>query len=72
MFDTLHGTAVSFDYTIETGSHMGRQVTVGVSFQEGGYPDYPPHWIHVSPPITDGKAGAVNQYADSHGATGSP
>lgn len=57
-FDSPQGSVVSFPYTIETGSHEGRQVRVGIGFQEEGYPEYPPHWIHVSPPIEDGKGGA--------------
>lgn len=45
------------------------QVTVGVSFQEEGYPEYPPHWVHVTPPIQDGKAGVVQEYSDPGGRT---
>ena len=67
VFDTPYGSAVSFEYTIQTGSHKGKQVTLGVSFQESGYPEYPPHWIHVHPPIADGKGGAVTQYSDVQG-----
>ena len=51
VFDSTQGRVVSFGYTIETGSHRGTRVTVGVSFHGGeqGYPEYPPHWIHVNP-----------------------
>lgn len=68
-FDTKQGTVVSFDYTIETGSHKGTRVRVGVSFQEEGYPEYPPHWIHVTPPIDDGKGGTTSTYTDDEGNT---
>ena len=61
-FNTPMGVVVAFNYTIETGSHKGKPVLVGVSFQEEGYPEYPPHWIHVSPPTADGRAGAVQTY----------
>ena len=61
-FDSPQGRVVSFSYTIETGSHKGTQIEVGISFQEEGYPEYPPHWIHVSPPIHDGQAGVVQEY----------
>ncbi len=61
-FDSPHGRVVAFDYEIQAGSHKGEAVRVGVSFQEEGYPEYPPHWIHVSPPIDDGKGGAVQSY----------
>lgn len=66
-FDGPYGKVVSFDYTIETGFHKGQQVAVGVSFQETGYPDYPPHWIHVKPPIDDGKGGSTLIYPDASG-----
>ena len=49
-FSSPVGIVVAFNYTIEAGSHRGESVVVGVSFQEEGYPEYPPHWIHVSPP----------------------
>ena len=61
-FNTHIGLVVAFNYTIETGSHKGMPVLVGVSFQDEGYPDYPPHWVHVSPPIADGKGGSTQNY----------
>ena len=61
-FNSGMGVVAAFNYTIEAGSHKGRPVLVGVSFQEEGYPDYPPHWIHVSPPIPDGRGGSVQTY----------
>lgn len=67
VLESPHGKVVAFDYTIEVGCHRGRQVTVGVSFQEMGYPEYPPHWVHVSPPIDDGKGGVVQKYSDESG-----
>ena len=66
-FNTGIGDVVAFKYTIETGSHKGTPTWVGVSFQEEAYPKYPPHWIHISPPISDGKAGSVQTYEmDGH------
>ena len=67
VFDSQQGKVVSFDYRIETGSHKGTPVEVGVSFQEEGYPEYPPHWVHVRPPIDDGKGGVIQNYVDVHG-----
>ena len=61
-FSTSIGLVVVFNYTIEVGSHKGTPVSLGVSFQEEGYPDYPPHWIHISPPIDDGKGGSTQTY----------
>ena len=54
-------------YEIEAGTHKGEEVTVGVSFQEEGYPEYPPHWIHVTPPLDDGRGGSTQEHTDAHG-----
>ena len=63
LFDSPQGKAVSFDYTVETGPYKGKQVRLGISFQGSEpYPEYPPHWIHVSPPIDDGRGGVVEKY----------
>ena len=67
VFESPRGTTVQFGYTIETGSHKGEPVVVGVSFQEENYPEYPPHWIHVAPPINDGRGGSVQEYTDDQG-----
>ena len=56
-FDWQNGRVVAFQYTIEAGSNSGTTVLVGLSFQEEGYPEYPPHWVHVSPPIADHHGG---------------
>lgn len=65
--DGPNGKVVSFGYTIETGSHKGTPVKIGVSFQEAKYPEYPPHWVHISPPINDGRGGSVQSYESSDG-----
>ena len=67
VFDGPNGKVVSFGYTIETGSHKGTPVKIGVSFQEAKYPEYPPHWVHISPPINDGRGGSVQSYESSDG-----
>ncbi len=64
MVDSPHGKAVSFPYTVEVGSRKGERVTLAVSMNgEEQYPEYPPHWIHLSPPVSDGKGGAVERYS---------
>ena len=66
--DSPHGEVVSFLYIVETGSHKGKQVMLGISMQGSEpYPEYPPHWIHISPPIDDGRGGAVVKYSDANG-----
>lgn len=66
-FNSPQGTAVAFPYIIETGSHAGRQVMLAISAPDGQYPEYPPHWLHISPPIEDGKNGSQNRYTDHQG-----
>lgn len=65
--NTPQGPGVAFTYTIEAGSHKGQLVTIGLTFQEEGYPEYPPHWIHVSPALPDGRGGSVQEYSDERG-----
>lgn len=72
VFDSpFGGPVIAFPYKIETGTYKGKEVRVGVSFQEEGYPEYPPHWVHVSPPIHDGKTGG-SESKYPHPKDGSP
>lgn len=66
LLNTPHGQAVAFDYRIECGSHAGETVRIGISGPEGPYPEYPPHWVHISPPIDDGKS-SDPRYQDEDG-----
>ena len=58
------GMVVEFDYRVETGTRRGELVRIGVSMHKGVYSEYPPHWIHVSPPVSDGLAGSVAYRTD--------
>ena len=61
--DTPQGPAVVIEYSIETGKYIGQKVRLGFSFQgDEGYPEYPPHWIHISPPYNDQLGGSVQEY----------
>ena len=61
--DTPQGSAVFIRYEVPTGKYRGAKVFLGFSFQEEGYPEYPPHWIHISPSdYNDGLGGASNSY----------
>lgn len=64
-FESPQGTTVAFDYRIPHGPREGEQIKVGVSNPDGDYPEYPPHWVHVSPPIDDGRGGSTQVY--THG-----
>ena len=67
-WNSSQGTVVCFPYTVETGSYKGTQVMLGISMQGSEpYPEYPPHWIHLSPPIDDGRGGVVEKYSDANG-----
>ena len=61
------GEVVAFAYQVQVGSRKGTEVQLGFSMSEVHYPEYPPHWIHVHPPIDDGLGGAVTRYQDPSG-----
>lgn len=51
---------VIFKYRVPTGRFKDQIYTVGISTQceAVGYPEVPPHWIFVNPPIPDTRDGA--------------
>lgn len=60
------GEVIAFQYLVVTGSLKGKNVRMGISMQGRElYPEYPPHWIHVTPPIDDGMGGNIVKYIDS-------
>ena len=62
------GKVVCFEYRVESGSYKDELVKIGISMHGGeSYPEYPPHWIHLTPPIDDGKGGAIEKYQDPNG-----
>ena len=61
--ETPQGRAIVIDYTIPTGKYKGQKAKFGFSFQEDGYPEYPPHWIHISPPYDDQRGGTIQLYS---------
>ena len=66
--DSPQGKVVCFEYRVESGSHKDERVRIGISMHGSEvYPEYPPHWIHFTPPIDDGKGGAIEKYQDSNG-----
>lgn len=58
---------VAFQYTVPTGRYRGQVVDLGLSMQELNYPEYPPHWIHVTPAIKDRRGPPGKQFTDSNG-----
>ena len=65
MDNTPQGRAIVINYKIPTGKYEGEKVLMGFSFQEDGYPEYPPHWIHISPAYNDDLGGTVQSYSHS-------
>lgn len=68
--DTVGGPQriVAFAYRVPTGRFKGQIYTVGISTrcEAVGYPEVPPHWIFVSPPVLDTRDGSnhgVNAFA---------
>lgn len=68
--DSPQGVTVEFSYEVEAGRYEGRSFHIGISMQGSEqYPEYPPHWVHIHPPIDDDKGGAIVQYDDTEGRT---
>ena len=65
--ESPQGMVVEFDYCVVTGSHTGETFGIGLSFQEAAYPEYPPHWIHISPPVWDGLGTNAQHYQTANG-----
>ena len=36
-----------FDYNVVSGRYKDKTFKIGISMQEEGYPEYPPHFIHI-------------------------
>ena len=53
---------IGIKYCITTGKYTGQSVSLGFSLQEENYPEYPPHWIHISPPYDDQLGGTTESY----------
>ena len=58
---------VAFKYAVLSGRYKGRCMDVGLSMQEVNYPEYPPHWIHVTPRIEDRRGPPGKEFTDSGG-----
>ena len=44
---------VAFPYVPPKGRYAGRTFDVGLSLQEADYPEFAPHWIHITPAIAE-------------------
>ena len=66
-YQSPNGEVVAFEYRVALGSKKGETVQLGFSMSEVHYPQYPPHWIHVSPPVDDKQGGAIKKYQDEQG-----
>lgn len=58
---------VAFKYEVPTGRYKGKIVDIGLSMQEVNYPEYPPHWIHVTPKIEDRRGAPGKEFTDASG-----
>ena len=58
---------VAFSYDVRAGRYRGKTFQVGLSMQELDYPEYPPHWIHISPKIEDRQGAPGREFTDSEG-----
>ena len=60
---------IAFPYVPQRGRYTGREFQVGLSFQEVDYPEFAPHWIHISPEIEERHGPPGKRYQDVHGRT---
>ena len=58
---------VAFTYLVPKGRYKGKKVDIGFSMQEVQYPEFAPHWIHVTPPIEDRRGLPGKQFKDAMG-----
>lgn len=67
LIEGIPDDVVAFEYTVTTGRYRGEQVHIGLSMQELNYPEYPPHWIHVTPRVEDSRGPPGRTFTDSQG-----
>lgn len=69
VFEHERGPVVRFDYRVEAGTHEGELFKMGVCMWDvtGEYPEFAPHWLHVSPPVDDHLDGGIVTYHDLDG-----
>lgn len=70
MHTSHRGPVIDFDYVVESGKFKGRTFRLGIGTgdaPDGAYPEYPPHWLHVHPPVEVPGGGAVEPYEDDRG-----
>ena len=58
---------VAFPYVPPKGRYAGRTFDVGLSLQEADYPEFAPHWIHVTPAIEEKHGRPGMTYDDASG-----
>ena len=58
---------VAFPYVPNKGRYAGRSFDVGLSLQEADYPEFAPHWIHVTPVIDERHGPPGMEYHDASG-----
>ena len=57
---------VAFRYVVDIGRFRRQEYDIGFSMQQEGYPTYPPHWIHIHPPL-DGEIKGRHEDSDDEG-----
>ena len=67
LVEGAQGEVVAFRYVPSNGRYAGHSFDVGLSLQEANYPEYAPHWIHVTPPIDEKHGSPGMTYDDAHG-----
>ncbi len=47
--------AIIFDIEVPVGRHKDKMLTLALSFQDGAYPEYPPHFVYFKSSVDSGK-----------------
>lgn len=56
----IYSHVVVVEYLVDNGRFTGQKFRLGISMQGSeGYPEYPPHFIHLSPPV-DARDGNIH------------
>ena len=67
LVDGIDTEVIAFPYVPRSGRYAGRRFDVGLSLQEADYPEFAPHWIHVTPVIEEKHGTPGMKYDDARG-----
>lgn len=60
-FDSPEGIVVAFNHLADTGPCADTPFEIGIGLAGVDFPECAPHWVHISPPASDGRHGAADR-----------